>query len=266
MKILTRTPKIVYIQTSQIKKSPYQPRIEFDINALEELSQSIKENGVLQPLSVRKIENGFELIAGERRLRASKMAGLKEVPCVVLSPTDEQSAIFAVLENLQREDLNFFEEAKGISTLIEKMGLTQEEVAVKLGKSQPSIANKLRILKLLPRQQDLILKAGLTERHARALLKLSTDRERDDAISYVIAKRLNVTQTEEYIDNLKFDKKYGTKKGQRIVVIRDIRIFQNSITHAISLMKKAGIKAHSEKNETDDFIEYVVKIPKTQNC
>ncbi len=262
MKILQKTPKIVYINVGEIAPSPYQPRREFDLTALEELSQSIAENGVLQPLTVRKSELGYELIAGERRLRASRLAGLSEVPCIVLSPSDEQSAVFSVLENLQREDLNFFEEAEGIATLIDKMGLTQEAVAQKLGKSQPSIANKLRILKLLPRQRELILKAGLSERHARALLKLETDFERDNALSYIISKRLNVTQSEEYIDTLLFDRKYGTKKGERIVIIRDIRIFQNSISHAIDMMKKAGIKAQSQKTETADYIEYTVKIPK----
>ncbi len=263
MKLLQKTPKILYINVSEIKPCPFQPRREFDLSALEELSQSIRENGVLQPLSVRKTDGGYELIAGERRLRASRLAGLSQVPCVVLSSSDEQTAVFAVLENLQREDLNFFEEAEGISTLINKMGLTQEAVAQKLGKSQPSIANKIRVLKLIPRQRELILKAGLTERHARALLKLSTDTQRDNALSYIIAKRLNVIQTEEYIDNLLFDSKYGTKKGERIVVIRDIRIFQNSITHAIDMMKKAGIKAQSAKTETADYIEYTVKIPKS---
>ena len=263
MKILPKTQKIVYINPSEIKKSPYQPREEFDIKALEELSLSISQNGLLQPITVRKKDDGYELIAGERRLLASKMAGLSQIPALVLSPSEEQSAVFTVLENLQRENLNFFEEAKGIATLIGKMGLTQEEVAKKLGKSQPSIANKLRVLKLIDRQQDLILKAGLTERHARALLKLPTDTQRDNALSYIISKRLNVTKTEEYIDNLIFDKKYGTKNGKRVVIIRDIRIFQNSITHAIDLMKKAGIKAQSEKKETSDFIEYIVKIPKT---
>lgn len=262
MKIIQKTPKVVYINTREITPSPYQPRREFELGALEELSQSIAENGVLQPLTVRKTDLGYELIAGERRLRASRLAGLSQVPCIVMTSSDEQSAVFAVLENLQREDLNFFEEAEGIATLIDKMGLTQEAVAQKLGKSQPSIANKLRILKLLPRQRELILKSGLSERHARALLKIEGNFERDNALSYIISKKLNVTQSEEYIDTLNFDKKYGTKKGERIVVIRDIRIFQNSISHAIEMMKKAGIKAQSLKTETDDFIEYTVKIPK----
>lgn len=256
--------QVVKINVNRILPSPYQPRREFDQNSLEELSQSIFENGLLQPITVRARGDMFELVAGERRLRACKMAGLCEINAIVTDICDEEAAVFAVLENLQRKDLNFFEEAQGYLSLIQNLSLTQEEVAKRLGKSQSFVANKIRLLKIIPRQRDLILKAGLTERHARALLKLGTDTLRDNAISYIIAKRLSVTQTEEYIENLSFDFKYATKKGERIVVVKDVRIFLNTVNKAIELMKKAGIKAQSSKMENDEYVEYVVKIPKTQ--
>lgn len=256
--------QVVKISVNLIVPSPYQPRREFDLEALGELAQSISENGVLQPITVRPHGDMFELVAGERRLRACKMAGLSQIPCIITQISDEDCAVFTVLENLQRQDLNFFEEAAGYLSLIENLSLTQEQVAQRLGKSQSCVANKIRLLKISERQRDLILKAGLTERHARALLKLDTDTARDRAISYIIAKRLSVTQTEEYIENLYFDTKYATKKGERIVVVKDVRIFLNTVEKAIGLMKRAGIKAQSSKVESDDYVEYIVKIPKTE--
>lgn len=254
--------QVVKINADLILPSPYQPRRDFDEEALGELAQSIRENGVLQPITVRPHGDMFELVAGERRLRACKIARLTQIPCIVTDLCDEDCAVFTVLENLQREDLNFFEEAQGYKSLIDNLSLTQEAVATRLGKSQSCVANKIRLLKLIDRQRDLIIKAGLTERHARALLKLDSDTMRDRALSYIIAKRLGVTQAEEYIDNLSFDSKYNTKKGQRIVVVKDVRIFLNTLNKAIDLMKKSGIKAQSTKVESEDFVEYTVKIPK----
>ncbi len=255
---------IVQLAVESILPNPYQPRKKFDEDKLTELAQSIEQNGILQPLTVRKTKNGYELIAGERRLRASKMVGLSTVPCIVCDYDDTQSAVFAVLENLQRKDLNFFEEAEGIALLINSMGLTQDEVAKRLGKSQPAIANKLRILKLCDRQKDIIIEAGLTERHARALLKIESNELRDRTLAYVVLKKFNVAQTEDFIRNL-LENTATEKKKERLVVVRDVRLFANTIQKAIVLMQQSGIDAQSTKREGENFIEYVVRIPKSQN-
>ena len=254
---------IVQIAIDEVFPSPFQPRKTFDEDKLLELSQSIKENGILQPLTVRKVKNGYELVAGERRLKASKIAGLETVPCIVCDYDDTQSAVFAVLENLQRNDLNFFEEAEGISQLINTLGLTQEEVARRLGKSQPAIANKLRILKICDRQKQIIIEAGLTERHARALLKIDSTELRDRTLAYVVLKKFNVAQTEDFIRNL-LENTATEKKKERLVVVRDVRLFANTIQKAIVLMQQSGIDAQSTKREGENFIEYVVRIPKSQ--
>lgn len=260
----SKEQSIVQIAVESILPNPYQPRKKFDEDKLQELAQSIEQNGILQPLTVRKAKNGYELIAGERRLRASKIVGLATVPCIVCDYDDTQSAVFAVLENLQRKDLNFFEEAEGIALLINSMGLTQEEVAKRLGKSQPAIANKLRILKLCDRQKEIIIEAGLTERHARALLKIESNTLRDRTLAYIVLKKFNVAQTEDFIRNL-LENTATEKKKERLVVVRDVRLFANTIQKAIVLMQQSGIDAQSTKREGENFIEYVVRIPKSQN-
>lgn len=260
----SKEQSIVQIAVESILPNPYQPRKKFDEDKLQELAQSIEQNGILQPLTVRKAKNGYELIAGERRLRASKIVGLATVPCIVCDYDDTQSAVFAVLENLQRKDLNFFEEAEGIALLINSMGLTQEEVAKRLGKSQPAIANKLRILKLCDRQKEIIIEAGLTERHARALLKIESNALRDRTLAYIVLKKFNVAQTEDFIRNL-LENTATEKKKERLVVVRDVRLFANTIQKAIVLMQQSGIDAQSTKREGENFIEYVVRIPKSQN-
>ena len=254
---------VVQIPVKDILPNPYQPRKTFDEDKLLELSQSISENGILQPLTVRKVKNSYQLIAGERRLRAAKMLGFLAVPCIVYDFDDTQSAVFAVLENLQRKDLNFFEEAEGIALLINSMGLTQEEVAKRLGKSQSAIANKLRILKICDRQKEIIIGAGLTERHARALLKIDSTELRDKTLAYVVLKRFNVAQTEEFIEQL-LQNSAVEKKKERLVIVRDVRLFANIIQKAIMLMRQSGIEAESTKREGDSFIEYIVRIPKKQ--
>ena len=259
----SKEPTVTQIAIDEVFPSPFQPRKAFDEDKLLELSQSIKENGILQPLTVRKVKNGYELVAGERRLKASKIAGLETVPCIVCDYDDTQSAVFAVLENLQRNDLNFFEEAEGISQLINTLGLTQEEVARRLGKSQPAIANKLRILKICDRQKQIIIEAGLTERHARALLKIDSTELRDRTLAYVVLKKFNVAQTEDFIRNL-LENTATEKKKERLVVVRDVRLFANTIQKAIMLMQQSGIDAKSTKREGDTFIEYTVRIPKSQ--
>ena len=219
----------------------------------------------MQPLTVRKISpSEYELVAGERRLRAAALAGLKKVPCVVIRCSDKESAVYALLENLQRADLGMFEEARGISRLIRRFGLTQEQAAEKLGKTQSTIANKLRLLKLSFEEQEWIENAGLSERHARALLKLENESVRREALSRVIAENLNVAQTEALIGNLCNIAPKKENKGSSKAVIKDLRIFLHTINKAVDVMRLAGIDAKTHKTDTDNFIEYTIRIPKSQ--
>lgn len=257
--------KVVDIPIRQIRPNQSQPRKTFKDEELNSLAASIEENGILQPLTVRRLNlQEYELVAGERRLRAAVIAGLKRVPCIVIKCTDRESAIFALLENLQRSDLGMFEEARGISRLIRKYNLTQEEAAAKLGKKQSTVANKLRLLKLTMDEQDWINQAGLSERHARALLIIADENLRKEALSKVISESLNINQTEELVDNIisssfiAVDDKHRKKR----VVIKDVRIFINTINKAVDTMRLAGINAVSKRAENDDYIEYTVRIPK----
>ena len=256
--------KISEIPIIKIRPNKAQPRREFCEQELKALSLSIEENGILQPLTVRKVSaSEYELIAGERRLRASVLAGLRKVPCIVIKCSDKESAVYALLENLQRCDLGIFEEARGISRLIRRYGLTQEQTAQRLGKSQSTIANKLRLLRLSYEEQEWIINAGLSERHARALLRIENETLRREALSKIISENLNTQQSENYISYLlNISPKEEKKKGTSKAVIKDVRIFINTINKAIDTMRLAGIDAQSNKTDTDDFIEYTIKIPK----
>ena len=245
--------KITEIPIIRIRPNKAQPRKQFDEASLTSLSQSITENGILQPLTVRRAsQSEYELIAGERRLRASVMAGLKKVPCIIVKCSDKESAIFALLENLQRSDLGVFEEARGISRLIRRFGLTQEEAAQRLGKTQSTIANKL-----------LIISAGLTERHARALLRIEDEGKRREVLSKVIALNLNTQQTDNLVGEVLNDcPKHIKSMGSSKAVIKDVRIFVNTINKAVDTMRLAGIDAKAVKSENNNYIEYTIKIPK----
>lgn len=264
--ILKNENKISDIPIIKIRPNKAQPRKVFNEEDLNALSQSIAENGILQPLTVRKVSaTEYELIAGERRLRASVMAGLRKVPCIVIKCSEKESAVYALLGNLQRSDLGMFEEARGVSRLIRRYGLTQQEAAVKLGKTQSTIANKLRLLRLTYEEQEWIENAGLSERHARALLKLGDEGARREALSKIISENLNVQQSENLINLMlnsspKNDKKQGFSKA----VIKDVRIFVNTINKAVDTMRLAGIDAQTDKTDTDNFIEYTIRIPKKQ--
>ena len=263
MRILQEKKKVLEIPVDTIMPNPAQPRRNFSQQDLLELAASIRANGLLQPLTVRKAAGGYELIAGERRLRACKLAGLKTVSCIVNECDEKQSAVFAMLENLQRQDLQLFEEAEGIQRLISEWGITQEEAALRLGKSQSTLANKMRLLKLSPEERDIICKAGLTERHARALLRISDKEARMQMLKEIIEKQLNVQQTDERIHTLLAGKEERAKV-KRTIIVKDIRIFMNTITHAIETMKHSGIHAAVQKRETDDYIECIVRIPKSE--
>lgn len=253
---------VLQIDINKIEANPNQPRKEFDERSLMELAHSIYQNGILQPISVRQNENSsYEIIAGERRYRAAIIAGLKEIPCIIIDADEKQAALFSLIENIQRHDLSFFEEAQAIQRLISYYGLSQEEAAKKLGKAQSTLSNKLRILKLPEEIQSSIIKFGMTERHARALLKLEDEKKQQLAVKIIVEKRLNVSQTEALIEKML----EGPKPRQKIIMLfKDVRIFVDTINNAISMMKESGIKAESNQIETENYIEYTVRIPKEQ--
>lgn len=264
--VLFRDNKVLNIATIQIRPNRTQPRRNFDEDELRSLSRSIVENGILQPLVVRRINNTeFELIAGERRLRAAVMAGLSKVPCVVHRCGDKDSALLALIENLQRTDLNMFEEARGIARLIRKYGLTQEQAAIKLGKKQSTIANKLRLLRLTFDEQEWILTANLSERHARALLRINDEALRREVLSRIISDGLSVSAAEELVTDalIKKPEPEPQRRPECKIAVKDVRIFVNTINKAVDTMRLSGINAISRRSETDDYIEYTVKIPKS---
>lgn len=255
----TTAKEITYISIDKIKPNPNQPRKFFTKESLEELSKSILEHGILQPLSVRYINENYELIAGERRLRASKLANQKFVPCIIINIDDEKSSILAVLENIQREDLNFIEEALGYEKLIKEYGYTQQDLANKLGKNQSTIANKLRILKLDNTVKIKIIENNLTERHARALLKIADNTTQNQILDKIIENNLNVNSAEKLIEN-HIKNKDTKKKNKYKIIIKDIKIFFNTISHAIDLMQKSGLKANQNILKTDDGYQITIDI------
>ena len=255
--------RVRQIPLVQICPGKAQPRKNFSNEELLELARSIQENGVLQPLAVRrKGLNEFELIAGERRLRAAALAGNDKVPCLVVECDDQQAAVYSLLENLQRVDLDPFEEAEGIERLIREWHITQEEAARRLGKKQSTIANKLRLLRLTPEERQALQNAGLTERHARAVLKLKDPGLRSIALRHMIERGLNVKQTEDCVERLLENSREQERKNRRRVIIKDVRIFMNTIHKAVDTMRLSGINAVADQTETEDYIECVVRIPK----
>ncbi len=256
--------KVIEIPISAIVPNPAQPRVVFDEYELSRLAVSIQQNGILQPLTVRRLENSlnYELIAGERRLRACRLLNMSCVPCIVISATAKDSAVLAVLENLQRQDLSFMEEAYAIKNLIDYYGLTQEETAARLGTAQSTIANKLRLLKLTDEEKAMVVKYKLTERQARALLRIDSAK-RPEAILYIGSNQLNTAQTDAYIDGLA---KGGVSKPniRRNWTYRAVNLYINTFNKTIDAMKEAGINCEAVKNRTDDFVEYVVRIPLKQ--
>lgn len=254
------TQKLIFVDVDNITPNPFQPRRDFEKEKLSLLTESIKENGIIQPLTVRKTRNGYELIAGERRLRAAKEAGLRQVPCVLGKYTDEQSSVLALVENIQRSELNFFEEADAIGRLLVCHELTQEDIAKKLGKSQPAVANKLRLLRLPPQTRKRILSASLTERHARCLLRLPDEKSVNRALDVIILNELNVAESEALVEKMLGGK--TKKKGKKTAVIRDLRLFCNTLDKAVKSIRHTGAAVTVNKNETADMVEYVISMPK----
>ena len=257
--------QIILVPQEEIYPNPNQPRKRFDFDELESLAQSIRQNGIIQPIAVRINSKGdYELISGERRLRASRLVGVTQVPCIVMEASDEKSALFALLENIQRSDLGFFEEAVAIEKLIIDFGMTREEVCKKLGKAAPTISNKLRLLRLPEEIRLKITQENLTERHARALLRLTSISQMKRAMSIIGEKRLNVAETERLVTQiLTTDSRH---RQPTVKLFKDVRIFVNTLNHAVDTMRRAGIEADSAKSETDEYIEYIVRIPKSRNC
>lgn len=253
--------KVVEIDIERIIPNPNQPRTGFSEQELVSLSESIAQNGILQPLSVRRAGDKYELIAGERRLRAAKLCGFQRVPCIIHDMSERDSAILALVENIQRQDLSFFDEAAAIEKLITYYGLTQEEAAGKLGKAQSTIANKLRLLRLTSDERSLITQFSLTERHSRALLKLASPEERIIVLEKVINNKLNVEKTEKLVEDYigKVKEKQSYKKRAR--VFQNVKIFVNTINKAVETMQAAGILADSRKIQNENYIEYRVRIP-----
>lgn len=256
--------RIMNVPVELIVRNPNQPRKIFEEAPLFELAESIRVCGIIQPLNVRKTEGEqYELISGERRLKAARLIGLKTVPAIVMTVEEETSAVIALIENLQREDLSFFEEALAYEKLIQNFSFTQDALAFKLGKSQSAIANKLRLLKLSDEIKAKVVEYKLTERHCRALLKLEDENTRLKILGVIISKNLNVTDTEKYIEEYTRKSRAIQSKQKRIIpLFKDIRIFSNTVKQAVDMMKKAGVNTEAKKNETDDYIEYFIRIDK----
>ena len=254
--------RVLYLSVDGIHPNPNQPRRYFEPEALDELSESIRQYGILQPLTVRRAANGYELIAGERRLRAAKLAGLREVPCLVARAEEEDSSILALIENLQRRDLHYFEEAVAITKLIATYGLSQEQAAEKLGKSQSAVANKLRLLRLSPECMTILRDENLSERHARALLRLEDEEARLAALREILRRKLNVAQTEAYIEELLCQTQTTPPPKKPTYVIKDVRIFLNSIRRQLGVMQRAGVNANVVRQDTEDEICVMIRIPR----
>lgn len=273
IKEISRVVREVEISEIRVPDGRFR-RIRCD-ESLAALAESIKEHGIIEPLIVRRVlgiggEAEFTLVAGERRLRAAEMAGLTTVPVVSVEAGEVDAAILAIIENLHREDLSMFEEAASIQSLISLTGMTQEACAKKLSVSQSYVANKLRLLRLSDGEQEKIEENGLTERHARALLRLEDEEEREEVLSIIIKREMNVSRTEEYIEDIicaksRMAERESKPKGsdqKRKLVIRDIRLFYNSIDHAVDVIKKSGIPVESTRKEVEEGVLISILLPK----
>lgn len=250
---------VLQIPISEIRPNPSQPRKNFSQSELVSLAKSISQLGMIEPLIVRRIGGGFQLVCGERRLKAAVIAGLSRVPCIISDISDLNAALFALIENLQRQDLNFFEQAEGFRQLIEKYGLTQQEAAVSLGISQPAVANKLRLLRLSERHRKIISENNLSERHARALLRVGEER-RDEVLKVAIDRRFTAELLEKYIDALLKKDKIKESYARRSAAVGDVRLFMNTVEKALNVMRLAGVDAQAEKKQEDGYTLYVIKI------
>ena len=255
--------RVLWPAVREIQPNTEQARRIFDKKGLADLADSIAQNGILQPLLVRKCDaDGYRIIDGERRLRGAKIAGLKRVPCIVVQSNDADAIRYALIENLQRQNLNFFEEAHAIRMLMESAGITQEQTAAQLGKSCSEVTDKLELLQLTEGQRDAIIQAGLTERHARALLTVTDQELRERLLMQIIEKKLNVSQSNQLIQQTLHEQ---TKQSLHIPMVRDIRLFMNTVTRAVQTMKRSGVAVKSDCIESEDKIEYHIVISKMKD-
>lgn len=263
---LFQSNRIYQIPIDQIIPNPRQPRRHFEEQSMGELAESVRQHGVLQPLSVQKAGSGYVLVAGERRLRAAGMAGLTKVPCILVRVSPRDSAVLALVENLQRCDLHYLDEAAAIARLISAYGMSQEEAARRLGRSQSAVANKLRLLRLSGECAEALRRYNLTERHARALLRLEGEAAQLDAARHIGEKRLNVAASEEYIESL-LQKPQREGPGRRqVYVIKDVRLFLNSVNRGMETIRRAGVNAKYDKQESEEEITITIQIPKRREA
>lgn len=255
LKTYMETGRVVFLNIRSIRPNPSQPRTVFKEEPLAELADSIRRHGILQPLSVRRLEAGYELIAGERRLRAAQMVGLTEIPCIIMNMDPKESGMAAMLENLQRQDLDFIEEARGIANLMEQWQFSQEQAARLLGKSQSAVANKLRLLRHSPAVLEAIRHGALTERHARALLRVDSEDEKLALIDVIVAQGMSVAKTEALIEQ-------NLSRQPRLSPTPSVSVFLSNLTHSLSRIQRSGIAAVSERRETDTQIVLTITIPK----
>lgn len=254
--------RVRWLEVTEIRPNPHQPRRTFDEQGLAELADSIRGYGILQPLTVRRTESGYELVAGERRLRAAKMAGERQVPCLVARVGEEDSTLLALMENLQRRDLDCWEEAEAIARLIATYDLTQEQAAEKIGKSQSAVANKLRLLRLSPAVRESLRQKDLSERHARALLRLGDEHQQLCALEEIARRGYNVARTEEYVEQLLQQNRRTPPQGRTTYIIKDVRFFLNSVERGLGLMRRAGVDAQIGRSDTAEEICLTIRIPK----
>ena len=253
--------KIINVSVGEIKPSPAQARKHFKPSELTSLAKSISQDGVITPLTVRRNGECFELISGERRLRAAKLAGLSSVPCILIQGNDEKSYVLGLVENIQRSDLGYFEQAEAFAQLTQRFGLTQEALAVRLGMSQSAVANKLRLLRLDEDERKMISDAGLSERHARALLRLNDKDMRAEALDKTIQGCWTVDRLEKYINKALEDSAVKLKYQKRAVMLKDVRLFFNTVNKAVNVMKLAGVEAQTKRVNHEGYIEYIITIP-----
>lgn len=253
--------QVLLIPNEKIYPNPHQPRRVFDQGELVNLAISIRMNGILQPITVRETGKGYELVSGERRLRASRLAGMIVVPCIVIDVNEFKSAVFSLIENIQRQNLGYFEEALGIENLLNEFAISQDEAAKKLGKAPSTVSNKLRLLNLPKKAQELLMQHNLSERHARALLRL---KEEDIiwVLEKIIEKKLNITQTEKFIEEVRSNSSENKRQTRRM--FSDVKIFVKTIDNAVRTMKNAGIQARLKRKDTGSSYIYEIEIPKSE--